>query len=191
MTKQQTGTITTWKNDKGFGFITPDQGGQQVFFHISELSHNQGRPGEQMKVIFTLGYDQHQRPRATNIRLTQPQTALPALPLLTAGAFFLMLALATLLLRLPLWVPGAYLLVSLITFFVYGSDKKSALHGTQRVPESTLHLLEFLGGWPGALVAQAYYRHKTIKASFQAGYLTAVMLNLLALVGYVFLFHVR
>jgi len=61
MTTQQTGTITTWKNDRGFGFITPDQGGQQVFFHISDLSNYQARPGEQMKVSFTLGYDQHQR----------------------------------------------------------------------------------------------------------------------------------
>ena len=191
MTTQQTGTITTWKNDRGFGFITPDQGGQQVFFHISDLSNYQARPGEQMKVSFTLGYDQHQRPRATNIRLTQPKTALPALPLLTAGAFFLILTLWTYLVPLPPWVPVIYVFVSLITFSVYGFDKDSAVQGTRRVSESTLHLLEFLGGWPGALVAQVYYRHKTIKASFQTDYLVAVIANLLVLVLYVFIFHIR
>lgn len=191
MTTQQRGTITTWKNDKGFGFITPDHGGQQVFFHVSDLSTNQARPGEQMKVSFTLRYDQHQRPRATNIRLTQPQTALPVLPFVTAGAFFLGLTLGTYLLQIPPWVLATYGLVSLTTFYVYGVDKASAVQGTQRVPEATLHLLEFLGGWPGALVAQVYYRHKTIKASFQADYLAAVIANLLVLVLYVFIYHVR
>jgi uncharacterized membrane protein YsdA (DUF1294 family)/cold shock CspA family protein len=187
MTTQQRGTITTWKNDKGFGFITPDQGGQQVFFHISDLLTHQARPGEQMKVSFTLGYDQHQRPRATNIRLTQRQTALPTLPFVTAGAFFLILTLWTYLVALPVWVPAIYLVVSLTTFYVYGVDKAHAAHGTQRVPEATLHLLEFLGGWPGALVAQVYYRHKTIKASFQADYLIAVIANLLVLIVYSFI----
>jgi len=191
MTTQQRGTITTWKNDKGFGFITPDHGGQQVFFHVSDLSTNQARPGEQMKVSFTLRYDQNQRPRATNIRLTQPQTALPVLPFVTAGAFFLGLTLGTYLLQIPPWVLATYGLVSLTTFYVYGVDKASAVQGTQRVPEATLHLLEFLGGWPGALVAQVYYRHKTIKASFQADYLAAVIANLLVLVLYVFIYHVR
>jgi uncharacterized membrane protein YsdA (DUF1294 family)/cold shock CspA family protein len=185
MTTQHTGTITTWKDDKGFGFITPDHGGQQVFFHVSALTPNQARPREQMQVRFSLSYDQHQRPRATNIRLTQPQTALPALPALpvvTVGAFFLVLALWIYVAHLPLWVPVTYVLVSLITFYVYGVDKTSAVHGTQRVSEATLHLLEFLGGWPGALLAQFYYRHKTRKASFQSGYLAAVIANLLMLV---------
>jgi uncharacterized membrane protein YsdA (DUF1294 family)/cold shock CspA family protein len=192
MTTQHTGTITTWKNDKGFGFITPDQGGQQVFFHISDLLTHQARPGEQMKVSFTLNYDQRQRPRATNIRLTQPQAALrDMLPLVTAGAFFLILTLWTSIVPLPVWIPVIYILVSLITFYIYGVDKASAVEGTQRIPEATLHLLEFLGGWPGALVAQAYYRHKTIKASFQSGYLIAVIANLLVLIVYSFIEHVR
>jgi uncharacterized membrane protein YsdA (DUF1294 family)/cold shock CspA family protein len=188
MTTQHTGTITTWKDAKGFGFITPDQGGQQVFFHISGLSSNQARPREQMKVSFTVGYDQQQRPRATNIRLTQPQATLRnMLPLVTAGAFFLLLTLWTSIVHLPLWVPVIYIVISLITFSVYGSDKARAQQGTQRISEATLHLLEFLGGWPGALVAQVYYRHKTIKASFQADYLIAVIANLLVLIVYSFI----
>ena len=45
------------------------------------------------------------------------------------------------------------------------------------MPESTLHLFDLLGGWPGALIAQQQFRHKTVKASFQAGFWMTVVLN--------------
>lgn len=32
-----TGKLTTWHADRGFGFITPDEGGQEIFVHLSEL----------------------------------------------------------------------------------------------------------------------------------------------------------
>jgi cold shock CspA family protein len=32
-----TGKLTTWNDDRGFGFITPDAGGQEIFVHVSEL----------------------------------------------------------------------------------------------------------------------------------------------------------
>ena len=58
-------------------------------------------------------------------------------------------------------------IVSLVTFFVYGWDKRQAVRNGQRVPEKTLHLLAILGGWPGALAAQHFFRHKNRKTSFQ------------------------
>lgn len=43
-----------------------------------------------------------------------------------------------------------YLIVSAPTFFLYRSDKLAAQKERQRVPERMLHLLELVGGWPGA-----------------------------------------
>lgn len=60
----------------------------------------------------------------------------------------------------------AYAAVSAVTFVAYGVDKRAAVRGRRRVPEATLHLLELLGGFPGALVAQQVFRHKRNKAGY-------------------------
>ena len=59
-----------------------------------------------------------------------------------------------------------YTLMSLFTVAVYLLDKRRAIHAARRIPERTLHTLELLGGWPGALVAQQVFRHKNRKPRF-------------------------
>jgi uncharacterized membrane protein YsdA (DUF1294 family) len=58
------------------------------------------------------------------------------------------------------------LVLSIVSFVIYGLDKERAIKGDRRVPEGTLQLLAFLGGWPGAFLGQRQFRHKTKKASF-------------------------
>lgn len=65
------------------------------------------------------------------------------------------------------WALAIYTFASIFGFVLYRADKKHALNGRRRIPEKHLHLAELLGGWPGALVAQQMFRHKTRKASFQ------------------------
>jgi uncharacterized membrane protein YsdA (DUF1294 family) len=74
-----------------------------------------------------------------------------------------------------------YLAASVATVLAYGVDKSAAERNRWRVKESTLHMFALVGGWPGALIAQRMFRHKSRKPSFQAGFMATVILNCLAL----------
>lgn len=66
------------------------------------------------------------------------------------------------------WEIGSYAFtLSLLTYTVYASDKRRARTNAWRIPEAHLHLLEMLGGWPGAWLAQQRLRHKCSKISYQ------------------------
>ncbi len=51
--------------------------------------------------------------------------------------------------------------INVVTFAVYGIDKRRARRGAWRVPEKTLFLLPLLGGSLGALLGMRVFRHKT------------------------------
>jgi uncharacterized membrane protein YsdA (DUF1294 family) len=99
------------------------------------------------------------------------------MPLLTLAAFAAMLAGAVLVGSLPLWVPAAYAVLSLLCFALYALDKAAARAGARRTPESTLLLLGLAGGWPGAVLAQQWLRHKSAKRSFQWRFWVTALLN--------------
>ena len=103
-----------------------------------------------------------------------------------AAIFFLAVAAAAFFGRVPGWLPAVYVLASLVTFAMYRSDKARAAKGKWRIPESSLHFWELVGGWPGALVAQRFYRHKTRKLSFRIVLWMIVALHLGFLGWYVY-----
>ena len=80
--------------------------------------------------------------------------------------FFCGLGFLFLELGLDVLFVGSYLLLSLVVFVCYGIDKRNAITGRWRISEKTLHLWAVIGGWPGALVAQKMFRHKTQKRAF-------------------------
>lgn len=77
----------------------------------------------------------------------------------------------------PLLLMVLFLVLSLMTFVAYYKDKAAACSGAWRTPESTLHLLGLLCGWPGAIIAQQTLRHKTQKKRFRVVFWLTVMVN--------------
>ncbi len=69
----------------------------------------------------------------------------------------------------PLFVAlGAYALMSGFTLIVYRIDKTAAGRGERRISENALHVLELLGGWPGALIGMQVLHHKRRNVGFVA-----------------------
>ena len=79
---------------------------------------------------------------------------------------------------------AAVVVLSAASFVLYGWDKRQAKVKGWRVAEKNLHLLSLLGGWPGALLGQNFFRHKTQKQSFRGAFWLTVVLHFCA-VAYV------
>jgi CspA family cold shock protein len=70
---EQTGFVVTYFEAKGFGFLRPDDGGRDVFFHVSRLSEGEPtelKPGA--RVIYELGMDRTGKMAARSVRIAPP-----------------------------------------------------------------------------------------------------------------------
>lgn len=204
-TKRVDGTLTSWNDDRGFGFITPVEGGDKTFVHIKAFEADMGRPVLGSALSFDVQLADGTR-RAVHVqsagrsavgstagRQKAGSTSRPlrrkarrrragrasylAILVFLAGA-------VTVNFHWPLsyWVLGVYLVTSIVSFIFYAVDKSRAQSGGWRVSENTLLLTGLLGGWPGAIVAQQVLRHKTQKASFRSVFWASVVANLMIFV---------
>tara|TARA_R110001583_G_scaffold190659_1_gene355069 strand:- start:290 stop:907 length:618 start_codon:yes stop_codon:yes gene_type:complete len=185
------GKITSWNDEKGFGFVEPCLGGKKVFFHISALSRRDRRPEIGQLLTYSLSADKQGKPCAVLASLAgdrRPQktkTQRSSLATIAVILFFTLVGISVVAAKIPPLILGLYVVASLLTFITYAIDKSAAKKGTWRTQESTLHLFALLGGWPGALLAQQKLRHKSKKQSFRFVFWVTVCLNMGAL-GWLF-----
>jgi len=76
-----------------------------------------------------------------------------------------------------------FLIINLLTLALYGVDKRAASKARHRIPEFTLLLFGFVGGWIGAIFGQQLFRHKTQKQPFKTYFAITVVLNLMIVVA--------
>jgi uncharacterized membrane protein YsdA (DUF1294 family)/cold shock CspA family protein len=185
------GKIISWNEGKGYGFILPLAGGEQVFLHITALN-NRGRSPEIGQVVtYSISADKQGRPCAANATLAgdkiqeNRKKGTGTFSILLGIIFIGIVGLSVLSGKLPFIILSLYVGLSIITYLAYALDKSAAKRGAWRTQESTLHLISLAGGWPGALIAQQKLRHKSKKESFRFVFWVTVLLNVS---GFVWLF---
>ena len=62
-----TGTLRSWNDDRGFGFIAPTQGGAEIFVHISALPRDGSRPTVGETLTYELGRGKNGQPQAVKV----------------------------------------------------------------------------------------------------------------------------
>ena len=179
------GRISGWNDDKGYGFLTPSGGGDRAFVHIKAFQPGSRRPVDGDLVSYAVTRDGRGRSNASEVRFAgqRPARPKPSRPpvriprMLLGGASLAAVAIGTAVDVLPLVIALACAGLSLLSYLMYWLDKEAAQGGAQRIPESSLHLVDLLGGWPGALIAQQQFRHKTVKRPFQFVFWCSVLAN--------------
>ncbi|MES2469290.1 MAG: DUF1294 domain-containing protein [Verrucomicrobiota bacterium] len=171
--------VAEWDRQKGYGFL--DSGRERIFLHRRDFVKWHRPPAVGENIQYSLGRDANGRRCA--VKAVQTAGAYPTGRGTWPGTLFFL----TLLLivpgvagwaydfNTPAW--GAYFLgVNALAWRSYANDKRRAREGLWRVPESTLHFLEVIGGWPAAFLAQRRLRHKSSKSSYQFAFWFIVLL---------------
>jgi uncharacterized membrane protein YsdA (DUF1294 family)/cold shock CspA family protein len=180
------GKITHWNQQKAYGFITPSSGTNRVFVHIRAFKNRHLPPELNQVVLYSLSKDKQGRPcavkvtRASEIPSRNPKSITKLFLILFAIGFIAVAAWSVSTYNMPIQILYLYLAASAVTFLIYAKDKRAARRNRWRTPESTLHTLALIGGWPGALIAQQVLRHKSRKNAFQFAFWATVVLNCVA-----------
>jgi uncharacterized membrane protein YsdA (DUF1294 family)/cold shock CspA family protein len=189
------GTLKTWNNERGFGFIQPTQGGQELFVHIKSFPAGFGRPVLNLQLTFEVEQTADGKKRAKNVLMVHhAQASSPAkggaaatwekASVVALTLFALLYLGVTLVWGMPVLFAVGYAAMSLVCSLFYAQDKAAAQADEWRTSESTLLLLGLVGGWPGAIVAQQMFRHKTSKVSFRVAFWLTVLVNVGVFVAY-------
>jgi len=101
-----------------------------------------------------------------------------AIPAYLTSAFIMLMCVAVIMGKLPMNILLIYALLSALIFTLYWQDKRAAINGNRRTPESRLQIFSLVGGWPGGLIAQRVLHHKSSKKSFLFIYWLMVLLNI-------------
>ena len=193
------GRLVEWFDDKGYGFIQPNDGlKDRVFLHIKDFAQKGPRPIVGCALEYVVQLDAQGRFKAKQVTYlkaaqtvqakpsqlnqhklnTQSRSTLQPMQIICI-VYIVALAILTISGLLNSMVLLFISIINAMTYWCYSQDKEAAQLNQRRVPENTLHVLAFLGGWPAAWLAQQRLRHKTQKQPFRRIYFCTIFFNIL------------
>jgi uncharacterized membrane protein YsdA (DUF1294 family)/cold shock CspA family protein len=185
-TMQLKGALKKWDDDKGFGFISPFSGSADVFAHISTFQNRSRRPKPGDVVVYHPEKLKDGKIRAAYVcydgekmekRAPRKSKRGISIAMLVSIAFLAAMLIMEFMSLIPWELAGIYFASSIVAFFKYWGDKSAAREGRWRTPESVLLICGLLGGWPGSLIAQQIFHHKSSKTEFQIKFWCSVAVN--------------
>jgi len=190
ITHRLAGEVTTWNDDRGFGFIKPDEGGPDIFLHFTAVPRGTARPYQGQHLTFEVERDEKGKTHAVRAEpvLVAERAEPPTRPTSVVVAVGSILAFGTVFFvahvrwQVPWTIASFYIVLSILTFALYFADKRAAQANRWRTPENTLLVIGLVGGWPGAAIAQQVLRHKTKKLSFRSKFWFTVIVNVIVFV---------
>lgn len=189
------GQLKSWNPERGFGFIEPVAGGQEIFVHLSALPTRFRPPRIGQRLSFEVELSPQGKKRAANVGVVAalrrshiPRREGPApwsvASALAIPAFVVVFGAVAATRSVSWWFAFGYVVLSVVCLMAYALDKSAAVAGRWRSSERSLLILGLAGGWPGGLLAQHLLRHKSNKASFRNEFWCSVLLNVAAFVGF-------
>ena len=188
------GKLVKWNDEKGFGFVRPENGEKDLFLHISAIKNYRKGLSHRPAAGDIVHYQPISRAEAEGQRrisaalvvgINKAIFGIDAEPRPWWSTLGLkLLAGAPILLSFHvIWRTGnpiplvSYVFMSALSSMYYAADKRRALLHKWRIPEIYLHYFELLGGWPGALLSQQAFRHKKNKGDYQRVFWEIVTLH--------------
>ncbi|MCL9780843.1 cold shock and DUF1294 domain-containing protein [Vibrio sp. S4M6] len=168
-----TGIVTEWNENKGYGYISVNNQPIKIFFHISDFSGHSLRPQVSEHVIFSLTKDNSGNLRAVDIK----RPIVFNFSIALAIWFATMVVGSIYLLNYPIIVIDYLLLISGFTYVLYAFDKSLSSSDNWQVPELVFHVFTLAGGWPGAVLAQSFLRHRPLSLSYLPTFWFTVIAN--------------
>ena len=115
------GKITSWKDEKGFGFITPNGGGKQIFVHIKAFNTRKKTPAVNQIVTYTVSTDKQGRlcaekvTRAGELLSKNTKKRNSSFALITPILFVIFVGVSVFTNKIEFLVLPFYLVISLFT----------------------------------------------------------------------------
>ncbi|MGY3571858.1 DUF1294 domain-containing protein [Vibrio sp. SCSIO 43135] len=169
------GKVAEWNDLKGYGFITVENQATRIFFHITDVSGRAQRPRINERVQFSLAKDSSGGLRA--VKVERPIVFNFSMAIVIW--FSTIMVSSVWLFDYPVIILLYYLMASAVTYSLYGYDKTAEATGGWRVPETLLHVISVMGGWPGAILAQSILQHKSRVPVFMFIFWLTLLINFL------------
>ncbi|HHC24324.1 MAG TPA: cold shock domain-containing protein, partial [Desulfobacterales bacterium] len=124
--KREKGRLVRWNDEKGYGFIRPRNGEEDIFLHVKSLPHDQRRPKTNDVLTYEVGVDEKQQHYARSAKIEGIAWSYFTIFWVSITLLFGIYVYFVFQQKLPFHPLAIYAAMSLLTIRAYSRDKRAA-----------------------------------------------------------------